>query len=136
MSTNDITAANTHAQANANEPTPPAHEPTPEPANAPTDAPTHMQALAPPSTDVHANAAHTLDLSDLRDESPGTEEGRNPLSAIRDAVAEYQDERQRERAADDSHTLPAETARRWHRFHKDSDSQTPRRKRGSFGWRR
>ena len=129
----------THADANADhmaaqQQAPP---PTPEPAHAPTDAPTPTQ--APPSDPaytneppaVHEQAGQALDFSDLQPDPPGHT---NPLAAIRDAVVEYRDERLRERAAEDSHTLPAETARRWHRAHKDT--QTPRRKRGRDGWRR
>ncbi len=41
----------------------------------------------------------------------------------------------RERAADESKSLPADAARGWHSAHKDSQT-IPRRKRGRFGWRR
>ena len=97
--------------------------------DAPQPDPTHAHA------DIHERASQTLDFSDLRDDPP--EDHSNPMTAIRDAVADLKDVQQRERAADESKSLPAETARRWHRAHKDSDSQTPpRRKRGSSGWRR
>ena len=103
-----------------------------------TQAPAHAQAPQPDPThahaDIHERASQTLDFSDLRDEPP--EDHSNPMTAIRDAVADLKDVQQRERAADESRSLPAETSRRWHRAHKDSDIQTLRRKRGSSGWRR
>ena len=115
--TTDVEAARAHANTDAQ-----VHEDAPQP------DPTHAHA------DIHERASQTLDFSDLRDEPP--EDHSNPMTAIRDAVADLKDVQQRERAADESKSLPAETSRRWHRAHKDSDSQTPRRKRGSSGWRR
>ena len=121
--TADVEAARAHANTDAQ-----VHEDAQAHEDAPQPDPTHAH------TDIHERASQTLDFSDLRDEPP--EDHSNPMTAIRDAVADLKDVQQRERAAEDSHTLPAETARRWHKAHKDSDSQTPRRKRGSFGWRR
>lgn len=115
--TADVEAARAHANTDAQ-----VHEDAPQP------DPTHAHA------DIHERASQTLDFSDLRDDPP--EDHSNPMTAIRDAVADLKDVQQRERAASESKVLPAETARRWHRLHKDSDSQTPRRKRGSSGWRR
>ena len=97
--------------------------------DAPQPDPPHAHAA------IHEQASQTLDFSDLRDEP--LEYHSNPMTAIRDAVADLKDVQQRERAADESKVLPAETSRRWHKAHKDSDRQTPpRRKRGSSGWRR
>ena len=118
--TADVEAARAHANTDAQ--VHEVHEDAPQP------DPTHAHA------DIHERASQTLDFSDLRDDPP--EDHSNPMTAIRDAVADLKDVQQRERAASESKVLPAETARRWHRLHKDSDSQTPRRKRGSSGWRR
>ena len=115
--TADVEAARAHANTGAQ-----VNEDAPQP------DPTHAHA------DIHERAPQTLDFSDLRDEPP--EDHSNPMTAIRDAVADLKDVQQRERAADESKSLPAETSRRWHRAHKDSDSQTPRRNRGRGGWRR
>ena len=83
--------------------------------------------------DPHERAPEILSFSDP--EPPEAES--TPMAAVRDALMGYKTERDRERAADDSKSLPVETARRWHKAHKDSDRQTPpRRKRGSSGWRR
>ena len=89
-------------------------------------------ALAPAPQDPHERAPEILSFSDP--EPPEAES--NPMAAVRDALMGYKTERDRERAVDESKSLPAETSRRWHRAHKDSDSQTPRRKRGASGWRR
>ena len=113
--TADLEATHANAQAQV-------HEDAPQP------DPTHAHAA------IHERASQKLDFSDLRDEPP--EDHSNPMAAIRDAVADLKDVQQREGAADDSKSLPAETARRWHKAHKDSDRQPPRRKRGSSGWRR
>ena len=123
--TADLEAAQAHANTGAQERAnaqAQVHEDAPQP------DPTHAHAA------IHERASQTLDFSDLRDEPP--EDHSNPMAAIRDAVADLKDVQQREGAADDSKSLPAETARRWHKAHKDSDRQPPRRKRGSSGWRR
>ena len=83
---------------------------------------------APAPQDPHERAPEILSFSDpepLEAES-------NPMAAVRDALMGYKTERDRERAADESKVLPAETSRRWHKAHKD----TPRRNRGRGGWRR
>ena len=123
--TADVEAARAHANTGAQvheDAQAQVHEDAPQP------DPTHAHAA------IHERASQTLDFSDLRDEPP--EDHSNPMAAIRDAVADLKDVQQREGAADDSKSLPAETARRWHKAHKDSDRQPPRRKRGSSGWRR
>ena len=123
--TADVEAARAHANTDAQvheDAQAQVHEDAPQP------DPTHAHAA------IHERASQTLDFSDLRDEPP--EDHSNPMTAIRDAVADLKDVQQREGAADDSKSLPAETARRWHKAHKDSDRQPPRRKRGSSGWRR
>ena len=117
------TDAQVHEDAQAQAQVHQVHEDAPQP------DPPHAHAA------IHEQASQTLDFSDLRDEP--LEYHSNPMTAIRDAVADLKDVQQRERAADESKVLPAETSRRWHKAHKDSDRQTPpRRKRGSSGWRR
>ena len=112
--TADVEAARAHANTDAQ-----VHEDAPQP------DPTHAHA------DIHERASQTLDFSDP--EPPEAES--TPMAAVRDALMGYKTERDRERAAYDSKSLPVETARRWHRLHKDSQTP-PRRKRGSSGWRR
>ena len=121
--TTDVEAARAHANTDAQaQPREDAHAPAPQQPDY-TSAP----------QDPHERAPEILSLSDP--EPPEAES--NPMAAVRNALMGYKTERDRERAADESKVLPAETSRRWHRAHKDSDSQTPpRRKRGRFGWRR
>ena len=136
MSTNDNRAASveeqahvdatadleaTHANAQA-QPREDAHVPAPAP-----QQPDYTSA----PQDPHERAPEILSFSDP--EPPEAES--NPMAAVRDALMGYKTERDRERAADDSKSLPVETSRRWHKAHKDSQTP-PRRKRGSSGWRR
>ena len=103
-----------------------------EDAHAPAPAPQQPDYTSAPQ-DPHERAPEILSFSDP--EPPEAES--NPMAAVRNALMGYKTERDRERAADESKVLPAETSRRWHKAHKDSDRQTPpRRKRGSSGWRR
>ena len=119
--TADLEATHANAQAQPRED---AHVPAPAP-----QQPDYTSA----PQDPHERAPEILSFSDP--EQPEAES--TPMAAVRDALMGYKTERDRERAADESKVLPAETSRRWHRAHKDSDSQTPpRRKRGSSGWRR
>ena len=123
--TTDVEAARAHANTDAQaQPREDAHVPAPAP-----QQPDYTSA----PQDPHERAPEILSLSDP--EPPEAES--NPMAAVRNALMGYKTERDRERAADESKVLPAETSRRWHRARKDSDSQTPpRRKRGSSGWRR
>ena len=103
-----------------------------EDALAPAPAPQQPDYTSAPQ-DPHERAPEILSFSDP--EPPEAES--NPMAAVRNALMGYKTEQDRERAADESKVLPAETSRRWHKAHKDSDRQTPpRRKRGSSGWRR
>ena len=114
--TADLEATHANAQAQPRED---AHVPAPAP-----QQPDYTSA----PQDPHERAPEILSFSDP--EPPEAES--NPMAAVRDALMGYKTERDRERAADESKVLPAETSRRWHKAHKDSDRQTPpRRKRGS-----
>ena len=129
--TADVEAARAHANMGAQERANAQPQPR-EDAHAPAPAPQQPDYTSAPQ-DPHERAPEILSFSDP--EPPEAES--NPMAAVRDALMGYKTERDRERAVDESKSLPAETSRRWHRAHKDSDSQTPpRRKRGRFGWRR
>ena len=113
--TADVEAAQAHAR---------------EDAHAPAPAPQQPDDTSAPQ-DPHERAPEILSLSDPQP----PEAGSKPMEAVRDALLGYKTDRDRERAADESKSLPADAARRWHRAHKDSQT-TPRRKRGNLGWRR
>ena len=88
-----------------------------EDAHAPAPAPQQPDYTSAPQ-DPHERAPEILSFSDP--EAPEAES--NPMAAVRDALMGYKTERDRERAADESKVLPAETSRRWH---KRSQGQRP-----------